>query len=111
MKPLELTPNRVRAAGLVLISVLIIGVVSFVLHQQARVQRLTIAAGSREGESYAICAALRTRRGAHNPKIKIALLETAGTVENLRFLEEGASGRSGGRAGRLRRPHHGCVVR
>jgi TRAP transporter TAXI family solute receptor len=48
-----------------------------------------LAAGSKTGESYILGAALRTVVERHNPRIRIALLETGGTAENLRMLEDG----------------------
>jgi uncharacterized protein len=60
-----------------------------VIYQNTRVQRLTLAAGSSTGESYIICADLKTVVERHNANLRISLLETGGTVENLKLLEDG----------------------
>ncbi len=52
-------------------------------------ERLTLAAGAPSGESYILGHALKTVVERHYPKIRIDLLETGGTVENLKMLEDG----------------------
>ncbi len=55
----------------------------------SRTEHLTLAAGASSGESYILGHALKTVVERHFPKIRITLLETGGTVENLRMLEDG----------------------
>jgi uncharacterized protein len=52
-------------------------------------QYLTMAAGASSGESYILSNALKTVVERHYPRIRITLLETGGTVENLEMLEQG----------------------
>jgi TRAP transporter TAXI family solute receptor len=63
--------------------------VAFLLYQNSRVEYLTLATGSSSGESYIISAALKRVVERHYRGIKITLLETGGTVENLKLLENG----------------------
>ena len=61
----------------------------FVFLQRAKTDYLTLAGGSSSGESYILGKALKTVVERHYPRIKISLLETGGTVENLQMLEDG----------------------
>jgi TRAP transporter TAXI family solute receptor len=94
LKPIKLKLNRVMEVGLILLSLTILGFVGTALYQNARTRRLTLAAGSPSGEGYIVCAALRNVVGRHNPRLKITLLETGGTVESLRMLEDGRADRA-----------------
>jgi uncharacterized protein len=52
-----------------------------------RVNRLTIAAGLKDGESYQFAQALAKVVADHDPKIRIEVLETPGTSDNLKRLQ------------------------
>jgi TRAP-type uncharacterized transport system substrate-binding protein len=81
--------NRVLRMTLVVLSVgLIVGLI-LAAWQRSKTEHLTLAAGASSGESYILGNALKTVVERHNPKIRITLLETGGTVENLRMLEDG----------------------
>jgi uncharacterized protein len=88
VKPAGLKLNRVREAGLILISIILIGSLLAMLYQHSKVRRLTVAAGSPTGESYILCSALRVVVERHYPQIRITVVETGGTVENLKMLDE-----------------------
>jgi uncharacterized protein len=89
MKPAQLSLNAVRAIGLIALSLAFAGFVAALLIQGAWVRHLTLAAGSATGESYTVCYALKTVVERRNSRIRIAVLETGGTVENLKLLGEG----------------------
>jgi TRAP-type uncharacterized transport system substrate-binding protein len=74
---------------LVLLTVLVIGVLFLFVSKSLAVHRVTLAAGAANGESYIISTALKTVVERHYPKVKITVLETGGTVESLRYMEEG----------------------
>src|ERR1700742_1065474 len=57
--------------------------------QRSKTEHLTLDAGASRGESYLLGNALKSVAERHNRKIRIALLENGGTVENLRMLEDG----------------------
>jgi uncharacterized protein len=57
--------------------------------QQSRTVHLTMAAGASSGESYILGHALKTVVERHYPRIRMTLLPTGGTVENLKMLEDG----------------------
>src|ERR1700742_4512591 len=81
--------NRVLRIALVSLSVALVAGLAIVLWQRARIEHLTLAAGASSGESYILGNALKTVVERHYPKIRITLLETGGTVENLKMLEDG----------------------
>lgn len=81
--------NRVLLIAIAALSLGVIAVLVVVWLQASKAQRLTLAAGSSTGESYILCNALRGVVERHYPRIRITLLETNGTVENLRMLEDG----------------------
>jgi TRAP transporter TAXI family solute receptor len=81
--------NRVVAAALIILTLSAISGLAAILWQGSRTQHLTLAAGAASGESYILAGALKQVVERHYPRIRITLLETGGTVENLRFLEEG----------------------
>ena len=81
--------NRVLRITLVLLSVGLVAWLALALWQRSRTEHLTLAAGASSGESYILGNALKTVVERHYPKIRVTLLETGGTVENLRMLEDG----------------------
>src|ERR1700761_9483589 len=81
--------NRVAQ---VMLSVFTLGVIAFLSIlwiRQSRTQTLSLAAGASSGESYILSSALKTVVERHYPRIRLNILETGGTVENLRMLEDG----------------------
>ena len=81
--------NRILRMTLAMLSVGLIAWLVLAWWQRSKTEHLTLAAGAPSGESYILGNALKTVVERHNPKIRITLLETGGTVENLRMLEEG----------------------
>jgi len=56
---------------------------------RTRVYNVTLAAGSRTGESYLLGQAIKAVVARHRPNIRIDVLETGGTAESLALLESG----------------------
>jgi uncharacterized protein len=81
--------NRVLRLMLATFSLGLVGVLAWVFLQRSKTDYLTLAGGSSSGESYILGKALKTVVERHYPRIKISLLETGGTVENLQMLEDG----------------------
>ena len=81
--------NRVLRITLVVLSLGLIAILAIVWLQQSKTEHLTLAAGAPSGESYILGNALKTVVERHYPRIRITLLETGGTVENLQMLEDG----------------------
>jgi TRAP transporter TAXI family solute receptor len=71
------------------LSLIIVAALAFTLLRRSRPQRFVLAAGSSTGESYIIGDALKKVVEQHYPRIRITLLETGGTVENLQMIEDG----------------------
>ena len=91
LKLSSIKPALLREIALVLFTGAFVAFLALVIYQTSRVRRITLAAGSSTGESYIVCAALKTVVERHNANLKISLLETGGTVENLKLLEEGGA--------------------
>lgn len=81
--------NRILLIAIGAASIGVVGGLGVVLFEGARTQYLTLAAGSKSGESYVLGSALKKIVERHYPRIQIALLETGGTVENLEMLSRG----------------------
>src|ERR1700733_7597349 len=81
--------NRVLRIALVALSLGLVGCLAIGVWQGSKTERLTLAAGGPSGESYILGHALKTGVERHYPKIRIDLVETGGTVENLKMLEDG----------------------
>jgi len=81
--------NRVLRIALVTLSAGVIAGIAVAVWQRSKTEQLTLAAGASSGESYILGNALKTVVERHYPKIRITLLETGGTVENLRMLDQG----------------------
>ena len=81
--------NRMLQVMLGVLSIGLVSVLALVFLQRAKTDYLTLAGGSSSGESYILGKALKTVVERHYPRIKISLLETGGTVENLQMLEDG----------------------
>lgn len=80
--------NEVLRIAIVAVSLTVIGGLAIALMQGSEVQYLTLAAGSSNGESYILSNALKSVVERRYPKIRITLLATGGTVENLQMLED-----------------------
>src|SRR5580698_6693427 len=81
--------NRVLRLMLAVLSLGLVSVLAGVFLQRSKTDYVTLAGGSSSGESYILGKALKTVVERHYPKIKISLLETGGTVENLKMTEDG----------------------
>lgn len=81
--------NRVLQLMLAALSLGLAAVLATVFWQRSKTEYLTLAAGSSSGESYILGNALKAVVERHYPKIRITLLQTGGTVENLQLLEDG----------------------
>jgi uncharacterized protein len=81
--------NRVLRMTLVALSIAVISGLAIAWWQLSKTSHLTFAAGASSGESYILGKALKTVVERHYPKVRITLLETGGTVENLKMLEDG----------------------
>ncbi len=81
--------NRVLRTALIVVSVGLVACLAIGVWQGSKREHLTLAAGAPSGESYILGHALKTVVERHYPKIRIDLLETGGTVENLKMLEDG----------------------
>src|SRR5271156_5073529 len=81
--------NRLPQLMLAVLTLGLVGGLAIVFLQRSKTEYLTLAAGTSSGESYILGNALKTIVERHYPRIRIALLETGGTVENLQMLEDG----------------------
>src|SRR6202007_2196442 len=81
--------NRVLRMTMVVLSVGLLVGLALAAWQRSKTEHLILAAGASSGESYILGNALKTVVERHDPKIRMTLLETGGTVENLRMLEDG----------------------
>src|ERR1700733_12407431 len=81
--------NRVLRITLVSLSIGVIAGLAAAIWQRSKTEHLTMAAGASSGESYILGNGLKTVVERHYPRIRITLLQTGGTVENLKMLEDG----------------------
>jgi len=81
--------NRILPIAIGALSLSVISGLGVAFLQGSKTQHLTLAAGSATGESYILGNALKKVVERYNPRIRITLLATGGTVENLRMLDEG----------------------
>src|SRR5580704_870174 len=81
--------NRVLRNTLAALTLALMGGLVVASWQQSRTVHLAMAAGASSGESYILGNGLKTVVERHYPRIRITLLQTGGTVENLRMLDEG----------------------
>jgi hypothetical protein len=65
--------------------------VGYIISDRQRVHYLTIAAGSKQGESYILSQAMAQLIAKYQPKIQIQVLETKGSEENIHLLEQNQS--------------------
>jgi TRAP transporter TAXI family solute receptor len=84
---LKLDAFRLRIIVLALISTTLAATFAIFLYQDRRTQTLKLAAGSSTGESFIVASALKKVIERRQPRIKIEILETGGTAENLEMLE------------------------
>lgn len=87
--PLGLNPNKVRLLVLCVLSTALVVVLGVSFYRSFKAYHVTVAAGNRTGESYILSSALKTVVEKYHPRIRLTVLETGGTAENLRLLEQG----------------------
>ena len=63
--------------------------VGLALRESTLSRRVTIAAGPDDGEAHAVAKALAEVAERHYPKLAIEVLETSGSSDNMRLLDEG----------------------
>jgi TRAP transporter TAXI family solute receptor len=85
----RLEVNRIAQAALALLTAGVLVLASAMWMHSNRTERLTIAAGAASGESYILTQALKTVVERHYSRIRMDVLETSGTSENLKMLDEG----------------------
>ncbi|MEJ2339656.1 MAG: TAXI family TRAP transporter solute-binding subunit, partial [Gemmatimonadales bacterium] len=78
-----------RALSSVALLVLAAFTAGMALRESTVSQRLTIAAGPDEGEAYALATAIAEVAERHYPRLGVEVVETPGSSENMRLLEEG----------------------
>ena len=81
--------HRLPQLMLAVLTLGLLGGLAIILLQRSKTDYLTLAAGTSSGESYILGNALKTVVERHYPRVRITLLETGGTVENLQMLEDG----------------------
>ena len=84
----KISINRNLLVPILLSVGLIVALTGYVIIQRNRVYQITIAAGSKEGESYLFSQVMAKVVAIHQPKIKITVIETQGSEENIKLLEE-----------------------
>jgi TRAP transporter TAXI family solute receptor len=81
--------NRVVQGALAVLSLGLIAVLGIAWFFRSRTEYLTLAAGASSGESYILGSALKTVLERHYPRVRLTVLQTGGTVENLQMLQDG----------------------
>lgn len=87
----RLTLNKVSQIGLAVLTVALVSLLAVGVYQSSRTRTLNLAGGSADSDSHILCAALKRVVERHNPRVRINVLETGGTVENLQMLEQGSA--------------------
>lgn len=82
-------PNKFMLPAILISVIAAIGFTAKLVHDQQRVYVLRIATASQDGEYYAFSQALAAVASQHQPKLRLIVMETAGSVENMRLLKEG----------------------
>lgn len=75
--------------GLGFLSIGLVAGMAWYLLQTFKIHKLTLVAGSKDGESYVLSQAIKQVVEGQNAKIRIEVVETSGTSENLKLLEAG----------------------
>lgn len=91
MRMIRLDAGRLGVLALSLATAGLLAFGIYFFYDRAKVHGVTIAAGSSSGESYILSQALKAVVERHHPKVKLTILETGGTAENLRLLESRAA--------------------
>ncbi len=84
----RLSISRIVQVALAILSLGLIAFLGAGVYQSSRVRILRAAAGSSNGDSYILLSALKKVVERHSSKVRIEVIETGGTVENLHMLEE-----------------------
>lgn len=89
--------TRLTQDGFISIKALLVVALAFVaamgggllLLEGTAAHRVTIAAGSKDGEAYAVARALGEIVERHHPDIHVEVVETVGSLQNVELLESG----------------------
>ena len=75
---------------LIILAVLVaIGGAGWLLFDQRKSETLIVAAGARSSEGFQLAEAIATVVNRHHPEITLEVIETGGSLENSRLLDEG----------------------
>src|SRR5262245_47362135 len=80
--------GRIGVIILTLVSATLAAALLLSIRERTKTRVVTVAAGAASGESYLLAQALKTVTEARYPNIHLSVVETAGTAENLRLLEQ-----------------------
>jgi TRAP transporter TAXI family solute receptor len=81
--------QRLNLFFLVLLTFIICGVGGYVYFDTVREDHLIIAAGARNREGFRLVEAIAEVVSRHDPRLHIDVIETAGSLDNSRLIDEG----------------------
>ena len=82
-------PRHFNLLLIFLVVLAAIGGVGWLLIDQRRGETLIVAAGARSSEAFQLVEAIATVVNRHHPDITLEVIETGGSLENSRLLDEG----------------------
>ena len=65
------------------------GVGGYLIYDDQQTQNLVVAAGSRSSEGFQLVQAIAEVVNRHHPKIRLEVIETAGSLDNSRLMDKG----------------------
>jgi len=81
--------ERLNILFLTMFVLLLVGASAYVYLDTSREERLIIAAGARSSEGFQLVEAIAEVVRRHHPKIDIEVIETGGSLDNSRLIDEG----------------------
>ena len=81
--------ERLNILFLTLFVLLLVGASAYVYFDTSREERLMIAAGARSSEGFQLVEAIAEVVQRHHPKLHIEVIETGGSLDNSRLVDDG----------------------
>jgi TRAP transporter TAXI family solute receptor len=81
--------ERLNILFVTVFALILVGAAGYVYLDTVREEHLIIAAGARSSEGFRLVEAIAQVVGRHHPELEIEVIETGGSLDNSRLLDEG----------------------
>ncbi len=82
-------PRNFNLLFVALVVLATVGGAGWLTYQERQTEALIVAAGARSSEGFRLAEAIATVTNRHYPRVRLEVIETAGSLDNARLLDQG----------------------